>query len=208
MTCNSQILNQKSNFSNSFNEPNTNLTMPSLYDYLLGVEDFRDVNHPRFKHKLADCLMIMILAMMSNFNSQRSMEDFCRNHFEFFVSVFGCGGYLPNHSLFNRICIGLNFESLGKSLFTWVLELAKYFGLSDKLLNFQIDGKALCGTIEKDKVFDHGQNFTQIVSLFNPNLGIIIDNVSMEKGSGTWVPQVKASPRQVRKHPKSLSLEI
>jgi hypothetical protein len=184
MTCNSQILNQKSNFSNSINSnfksSSGSNSIPNLYDYLLVVEDFRNVNHPRFKHKLADCLMIMILAMMSNFNSQRSMEDFCRNHFEFFVSVFGCGGCLPNHSLFNRICIGLNFESLGKSLFTWVLELAKFFGLSEQLLNFQIDGKALCGTIEKDKVFDHNQNFTQIVSLFNSNLGIVIDNISME----------------------------
>jgi DDE_Tnp_1-associated len=110
---------------------------------------------PRFKHKLADCLMIMILAMMSNFNSQRSMEDFCRNHFEFFASVFGCGGVLPNNSLFNRVCIKLDFESLGKSLFTWVLELAKFFGLSEQLLNFQIDGKALRGALEADKVFDH-----------------------------------------------------
>jgi predicted transposase YbfD/YdcC len=191
MTYNSQILNQKSDFSNnnssskpnsgcnSVSNPNSN-SIPNLYDFLLNVEDFRDVNHPRFKHRLADCLMIMILAMMSNFNSQRSMEDFAQNHFDYFVSVFGCGGVLPNHSLFNRICIHLNFESLGKSLFTWVLELAKFFGLREQLLNFQIDGKALCGTIEKDKVFDHSQNFTQIVSLFNSNLGIVIDNISME----------------------------
>jgi predicted transposase YbfD/YdcC len=180
MTCNSQILNKKSNFSNSFNESNTNLVIPSLYDFLLKVEDFRNTNHPRFKHKLADCLMIMILAMMSNFNSQKSMEDFAQNHFEYFIGVFGCGGVLPNHSLFNRICIHLDFNSLGKSLFSWVLDLAKFFGLDDQLLNFQIDGKALCGTIESDKVFDHSQNFTQIVSLFNSNLGIVIDNISME----------------------------
>jgi predicted transposase YbfD/YdcC len=184
MTYNSQILNQNLKLSNSnnsnFKSGSGSNSIPSLYDYLLDVVDFRNVNHPRFKHKLADCLMIMILAMMSNFNSQRSMEDFCRNHFEFFVSVFGCGGVLPNHSLFNRVCIKLDFESLGKSLFTWVLELAKFFGLDNQLLNFQIDGKALCGTIEKDKVFDHNQNFTQIVSLFNSNLGIVIDNISME----------------------------
>jgi hypothetical protein len=110
MTCNPQILNQNPKLSNT----TTSHTIPSLYDYLLKVVDFRNVNHPRFKHKLADCLMIMILAMMSNFNSQRSMEDFCRNHFEFFVSVFGCGGVLPNHSLFNRVCIKLDFESLGE----------------------------------------------------------------------------------------------
>jgi predicted transposase YbfD/YdcC len=176
MTCNSQILNQNLKLSNVI----TTNSIPSLYDHLLDVVDFRNVNHPRFKHKLADCLMIMILAMMSNFNSQRSMEDFCRNHFEFFVSVFGCGGVLPNHSLFNRVCIKLDFESLGKSLFKWVLELAKFFGLSEQLLNFQIDGKALRGTLEADKVFDHSQNFTQIVSLFNSNLGIVIDNISME----------------------------
>jgi predicted transposase YbfD/YdcC len=176
MPYNSQILNQNSNLSNSID----NNTMPSLYDYLLKVEDFRNIKHPRFKHKLADCLMIMIIAMMSNFNSQRSMEDFCRNHYQFFVSVFGCDGVLPNHSLFNRVCIKLDFESLGKSLFAWVLELAKFFGLSQQLLNFQIDGKALRGTIEADKVFDHNQNFTQIVSLFNSNLGIVIDNISME----------------------------
>jgi predicted transposase YbfD/YdcC len=171
MTYNSQILNQNSKLSNS---------IPSLYNYLLDVVDFRNVNHPRFKHKLADCLMIMILAMMSNFNSQRSMEDFAQNYFEYFIGVFGCGGVLPNHSLFNRVCIKLDFESLGKSLFTWVLDLAKFFGLDNQLLNFQIDGKALCGTIEKNKVFDHSQNFTQIVSLFNSNLGIVIDNISME----------------------------
>jgi predicted transposase YbfD/YdcC len=52
--------------------------------------------------------------------------------------------------------------------------------LSEQLLNFQIDGKALRGTLEADKVFDHSQNFTQIVSLFNSNLGIVIDNLSME----------------------------
>jgi predicted transposase YbfD/YdcC len=52
--------------------------------------------------------------------------------------------------------------------------------MSEQLLNFQIDGKALRGTLEADKVFDHNQNFTQIVSLFNSNLGIVIDNISMD----------------------------
>ena len=150
--------------------------LQSLLSALNTIPDFRKNNH-LLKHKLGDILIIMILAIMSNYTSQRGMEEFSRNNFEDLKRDLGIDS-IPTRSLFNRVCVNLDYSKFNQIMSNWLGDVLETLGIKPNTV--AIDGKALEGTSSKLTHNTHNQNMLYVVSMFESSLGIVLNDQIME----------------------------
>jgi len=148
----------------------------SLVSVLNTIPDFRKRNH-LLKHKLGNILIIMILAIMSNYTSQRGMEEFSRNNANHLKQALGVES-IPTRSLFNRVCIHLNYELFTQAISNWLTDVLTFLGIRSNTI--AIDGKALEGTSSKQNHNTANQNMLYVVSMFESNLGLVLGDQIME----------------------------
>lgn len=150
--------------------------LQSLLSALNTIPDFRKNNH-LLKHKLGNILIVMILAIMSNYTSQRGMEEFSKNNLNDLKQSLGVES-IPTRSLFNRVCIHLNYELFTQIVSNWLTGILPALGIKPNTV--AIDGKALEGTSSKSTHNTPNQNMLYVVSVFEPNLGIVLNDQIME----------------------------
>lgn len=150
--------------------------LQSLVSVLNTIPDFRKNNH-LLKHSLGNILLIMILAIMSNYSSQRGFEEFAHNNAEILRSKLAITA-IPTRSLFSRVCNNLNHISLWSCLKKWFESIMNTCNILPRIV--AIDGKFLQGTIDKLTHNTVNQNMISIVSAYEHNLGLVLDQVDME----------------------------
>jgi len=148
----------------------------SFVSVLNNISDFRKPNH-LLKHKLGNVLLIMILAIMSNYTSQRGMEEFSRNNAEVLKENLNITK-LPTKSLFNRVCNNLDYVKFWLSLKEWLENTLKTNNIVPSII--AIDGKILQGTIDNLTHNTPNQNMISIVSAYEHNLGLVLHQADME----------------------------
>lgn len=148
--------------------------IPSLYSYLEEIPDYRTNNHLK-KYKLADLLLVMILAIMSGYCTQRQISEFCINQNGKLIT--------PSKSLINRTLINLDYDCFGNKVKLWLRSLADCVGFD----TVSIDGKSSNGFLTNNGKTNCDILYT--VSCYCSQIGIVYDfcNLQGSKGSESQV---------------------
>ena len=105
------------------------------------------------------------------------MEDFAKNNKETLTCKLKLKA-LPTRSLFNRVCLNLDIESLKFNLELWIAEVFQTLGLHSQVVS--IDGKSLAGTVDKSKCHSKDHGFAHVVSMFDQHLNVTVSCIESE----------------------------
>jgi hypothetical protein len=164
-------------------------SLPDLYSYLEQVTDYRNTNIfcNRTCYKLSDLLILVVLASMSNFNSQIGCSNFCKVNSLELKECLNLTN-LPSTSTFHRLSKSINLTSLSESLRKWLMDCVNSLNCESSLNNSSnisklnltagIDGKYLKGQHREHQTSQ--QNMLAIVSSFCHEFKICLNWLKME----------------------------
>jgi predicted transposase YbfD/YdcC len=153
-------------------------SLPDLYSYLEQVTDYRNANNysNHTIYKLADLLLLVILASMSNFNSQNGYADFCKNNKKEILTYLKISS-LPSTATFHRLSKQINLLNLSAVLRKWLLRCLKNLNYESNL-TASIDGKFLRGQFREHQ--SNEQNMLAVVSSFCHEFKICLNWVKLD----------------------------
>ena len=112
---------------------------------------FAELQDPRVErtreHLLEEILLMTIAAVLSGAGSWNEIEDYGKAKRAWFQSFLQLPGGIPSHDTFNRVIAALDPVELEKGFVAWVNSIARL--TAGEVV--AIDGKALCGTLERGK---------------------------------------------------------
>ena len=112
---------------------------------------FAELQDPRVErtreHLLEEILLMTIAAVLSGAGSWNEIEDYGKAKRAWFQSFLQLPGGIPSHDTFNRVIAALDPVELEKGFVAWVNSIARL--MAGEVV--AIDGKALCGTLERGK---------------------------------------------------------
>ena len=147
--------------------------MSTLLEALEAVPDPRTSSGRR--HGLAFILLLVIMAMMSDYHGYRAIGDFIiRNAKALRQHFHPPHNRLPSYSTIRRVIMGLDFEALLVVFRTW----ATAYVPRDDQAWLSLDGKSLNGTVSNAQ--NSQQAFRALVSVFAHHRGMIIATQRVE----------------------------
>jgi DDE_Tnp_1-associated len=135
------------------------MTRQPLYYYLSQIPDFRIKKGQR--HKLADILSMLIMAVLSGRKSKKSISRFLNKNNAVLTTLFGLKHGTPSYGTLHSILAGVKIADFNAALFAWT---NAHYPIAASLC-LSGDGKALRSTVTN--VQDKTQQFIQMVSLYD-----------------------------------------
>lgn len=146
--------------------------MKNLYECLNEIKDFRRSQGQRIS--LAAFLEICVLAGMSGHFGINSISRFIKNNEIFFIDRYNLLHGVPSKTTVFNIFRELPFEDFTGVLRKWMNQFID----SEKPMWVSIDGKAIGSTLTD--TYGKMQNFKSMVSLFNRELGVVLNTTGIE----------------------------
>lgn len=113
-------------------------------------------------YKLSMIMIIVTMAIMSGYHSQRAMGDFIRKHRRALVLFFKPGKKrMPSYQTIGRVISRIDFKELSKIFYDW----AKSYVKIDKGDYVSVDGKVIGGTVSNPH--NSLQEYVNMVSFFS-----------------------------------------
>jgi predicted transposase YbfD/YdcC len=147
--------------------------LPCLYYELkTQIPEYRKAGH-LIKYNLAELTVLVILATMSGYNTQRQIADFAVNNPKINIK--------PEKSTINRFCINVDIKAINQVLRGWLRKLIKLLGIS----SFAIDGKVLRG--QNGNTGDEKENMLYVITAFSHELGIALNWENFDGGKSSEI---------------------
>jgi len=156
----------------------------NLYELLDHLSDRRRGQGRR--HELKFILILVIMSLMSGFDTLRAMGDFIKKNRSGIIKVFGPNkGRLPSHQTIGRALQNVDFNQLSEIFRVWALHSVT---IADQEW-ISADGKAIAGTISNAN--NKFQEFTSTVSLFLSKQKQVIGCIKVNSKKDNEIPKFK-----------------
>lgn len=183
-----RIINQVNKtyyFDNSMKSIKQKKVKTNLYDQLRELTDYRRAQGRM--HELRFILIIVIMAIMSDFKSLRAMGDFVKKNKDELIKLFKPNkDRLPSYLTIGRALQHIDFDELNKIFNNWAIG---YVTIEDKDW-ISADGKAIAGTVTNSQ--NKFQKFTGLVSLFSNKRKQVIGASRTNSKKENEIPQLKS----------------
>jgi predicted transposase YbfD/YdcC len=132
----------------------------NLFILFENLTDFRRAQGRMYK--LSMILIIVTMAIMSGYHSQRAMGDFIRKHWRALILFFKPRKKrMPSYQTIGRVISRIDFKELSTIFYKW----SKSYVKIDKGDYLSIDGKVIGGTVTNPH--NSLQEYVNLVSLFS-----------------------------------------
>lgn len=139
---------------------NRNTSGENLFILFEKLSDFRRAQGRMYK--LSMILIIVTMAIMSGYHSQRAMGDFIRKHWKAFIMYFKPRkNRMPSYQTIGRVISRVSFEELSNIFYEW----SKNYVKINKGDYISVDGKVIGGTVTNPH--NSLQEYVNLVSIFS-----------------------------------------
>ena len=166
---------------------NTKLKQQETKNLFILLNDLTDYRRAQGKmHELRFVMIIVIMAIMSGFNSLRAMGDFVKKNQKELIQLFQPSkNRLPSHQTIGRILQNVDFNELNKIFHNWAIN---YVAIENKDW-ISADGKAIAGTVSHSQ--NKFQQFTSLISLFSSKRKQVISADRINSKKENEIPKLK-----------------
>jgi hypothetical protein len=156
----------------------------NLYELLGQLDDYRRGQGKR--HQLRFIVILVIMSVMSGFETLRAMGDFIRKNRCSILEIFKPNkDRLPSHQTIGRALQHINFEQLSEIFRTWALSRVT---ISDREW-ISVDGKVIGGTLKNAS--NKYRQIISMVSLFVSKSRQSMSSVKIDSKKGSEIPKLK-----------------
>ena len=161
-----------------------------LREFAASVPDFRRPNKGNIRHKLADIIMLMILARTSGHVGRADIIEFGKHNINKFRKMGMLKAGVPSEATLCRVENGINATLMAD-------RMQEYIGLFHTELRKTASGREIIcidGKAERGTVQENGRN-PDIVSAYSFNTGLTLATEACQEKSN----EIKAVPRLIDK---------
>lgn len=148
----------------------------NFYDDLEKITDYRVKG--KIKHRLSDCLIIIILSMLSGCNIYREYIQFAKRYENKLKKILSLKNGIPSHDTLERIMHRVRYSELERTLIKITMRLIDYPTI------VSLDGKYIRATRDASKKATSGYNIVTMYDVINkvPLISRKVANNQNKKG--------------------------